>query len=271
MKRHVLTLAFLVLCLSTNANVFIPNEELFKVVGDFIAEGKSVSVIAPGNSMRPFIWDQERVLLEKAETYEVGDIVLAHHPEFSYVLHRINSISNNEVVLMGDGNLKGQERCPMDSIKAICRTKYDSIGNAISLDSDIQKARAELWRKLLPSRQRLLSIYQSSEDSAFWKEQFQTFLLDAGKLEIRPAYQLYNFGDKSLLIHSAESNIDLSHVITLNATAAYLFERMKDRRFTIQNCIEAFTEEYDIQESQATYDCINLLTNWFSLGIIKIP
>ena len=81
MKRHVLTLAFLVLCLSTNANVFIPNEELFKVVGDFIAEGKSVSVIAPGNSMRPFIWDQEKVLLEKAETYEVGDIVLAQFTE----------------------------------------------------------------------------------------------------------------------------------------------------------------------------------------------
>jgi hypothetical protein len=72
-------------------------------------EGKSVLFVPQGISMLPFIrGGRDKVLVRKAEAVGVGDIVLAPHGGH-LILHRVYAFKGTQLVLMGDGNLEGNE------------------------------------------------------------------------------------------------------------------------------------------------------------------
>lgn len=95
--------------------MFLPNALLLGEVEKTLADGRSVALNATGNSMLPFIiGGYDTVFIRpqfQAGQLRVGHIVLAHLPDNRYVLHRIVSISDTEVVLMGDGNIHVTECC----------------------------------------------------------------------------------------------------------------------------------------------------------------
>ena len=72
-------------------------------------EGKSVLFVPQGISMLPFIQGgRDKVLVRKAEVVGEGDIVLALHGGH-LILHRVYAIKGTQLILMGDGNLEGNE------------------------------------------------------------------------------------------------------------------------------------------------------------------
>lgn len=100
--------------------VILPNAVMLKEVRDFLEQGHSVTIMTKGCSMSPFIrGERDSVELVKRETVVPGDIVLAHLGGGHYVLHRVNSIDGDKVVLKGDGNLDATEQC---SLSDICGT-----------------------------------------------------------------------------------------------------------------------------------------------------
>ena len=104
--------------------MFLPNALLLGEVEKTLADGRSVELNATGNSMLPFIiGGYDTVFIRpqfQAGQLRVGHIVLAHLPDSRYVLHRIVSISDTEVVLMGDGNIHVTECCqPTDIIGVV--------------------------------------------------------------------------------------------------------------------------------------------------------
>ena len=101
-------------------------EEAIRLVSD----GVSVTLPVGGNSMLPFIiGGRESVILQKPANLKVGDIVLAWADNCKYAVHRIILFDGDDVILMGDGNLVGTERC-------------------------------KLWWHLRPVRRYLLAIYR---------------------------------------------------------------------------------------------------------------
>lgn len=138
----------------------IPNEELILELGRLVQEGNEVVFRPKGVSMLPFIrGGKDSVALVKAEGLKVGDIVLAKVSRGSYVLHRIDSIEGNDIVLMGDGNLAGKERCTMDDVLAVA-VRILKDGREISCRSARHMRRAMLWKRFLPVRRYLLAIYR---------------------------------------------------------------------------------------------------------------
>ena len=76
------------------------NAEFLPHVCEFVNEGHKVTILARGNSMRPFIEsDRDEVVLTRATQYNVGDIVLAEIQPGHYVLHRIDKIQNMALIL----------------------------------------------------------------------------------------------------------------------------------------------------------------------------
>lgn len=72
-------------------------------------EGKSVQFVPQGISMLPFIQGGlDKVLVRKAEAVGVGDIVLTPYGDH-LILHRVYAIKGTQLILMGDGNLEGNE------------------------------------------------------------------------------------------------------------------------------------------------------------------
>lgn len=141
--------------------ITIPNDILIEEVADRLNAGQEVILLTRGYSMTPFLRnDKDSVLLYRKEP-AVDDIALARihysnggNRETIYVLHRIIAIDGDVVTLMGDGNIRGQERCRKGDVLGCVKEIIRPDG------SHVVPGNGRLWRRLLPIRRYLLFIYR---------------------------------------------------------------------------------------------------------------
>ncbi|MBQ5937552.1 MAG: S24/S26 family peptidase [Bacteroidaceae bacterium] len=139
----------------------LPNDAWLGEVSQMLREGKPYAIYVKGYSMRPFIeHTRDRVFLEKRDTYNIGDAVLAQIAPGHYVLHRIIEKQGDNLTLQGDGNLKGVELCKEGDVSGVV-TQYIRPNRIIPADDPKLVRRIKLWRKLRPIRRYLLLIYNS--------------------------------------------------------------------------------------------------------------
>lgn len=140
--------------------VIVQNTLIFSEVANLVSEGGSVTLKTKGNSMLPFIrGGQNSVILVKSDEIKLYDIVLAEVSNNHYVLHRVIDINGNQLTLMGDGNLKGCEKCSTENVIA---TAVEVVGNGkrYYCRNEQHIREAKIWKKLLPLRRFLLAIYK---------------------------------------------------------------------------------------------------------------
>ena len=118
----------------------------------------------------------------------------------------------------------------------------------------------------------LLSKFSQGTENSFWEELFRTCIISEGKLKltIRPVYETKKIGNKIILISKESDNIDFSSLQSLNETASFLFSSMKRKQLNLSEIVEILMKEYDVDKQIATKDCVNMLTTWFALGVIRI-
>ena len=135
-----------------------------QIIGDavrLVGEGMAVTLLVKGRSMLPFILGgRESVVLTRPGTVREGDVVLARIDGRRYVLHRVMEVSDERIVLMGDGNIRGQEVCRPEDVLARADEVVGADGRHRRLDTPRMRRRARLWRRLLPVRRWLLAIYK---------------------------------------------------------------------------------------------------------------
>ena len=139
--------------------VIIPNQTLVEEISRLVNDGTQVTFVPKGSSMLPFIrGERDSVVLIKDDNIRPLDIVLAKVGG-SYVIHRVLTIDNDRLTLMGDGNLCGTEHCGRNDILAkVVRIIKD--GRQIDCTSRSHRRQALIWQKLLPVRRYLLGIYR---------------------------------------------------------------------------------------------------------------
>ena len=146
---------------SDQARKELPNDAWLGEVSQMLREGKSYAIYVKGYSMRPFIeHTRDRVFLEKRDSYNVGDAVLAQIAPGHYVLHRIIKKCGENLTLQGDGNIKGVELCKEQDVSGVV-TQYIRPNRTIPADDKKLVRRIRLWRRLRPIRKYLLFIYNA--------------------------------------------------------------------------------------------------------------
>lgn len=150
------------------------NAEFLPVLCEYIAQGHSTTLRARGNSMRPFVEnDRDEAILVSAKSYRVGDVVLAEISKGHYVLHRIDRITLNgkplntecsapeaEIVLRGDGNVRGTEHCRMADVRGLC-SHFVRNGKKWDLrTSRLWKIYSWYWTHTLFARRYQLALYR---------------------------------------------------------------------------------------------------------------
>ena len=140
----------------------LPNDAWLGEVSQMLREGKPYAIYVKGYSMRPFIeHTRDRVFLEKRDSYNVGDAVLAQIEPGHYVLHRIIEKQGDSLTLQGDGNRSCiVEHCKEQDVSGVV-TMYIRPNRTIPADDPKLVRRIRLWRKLRPIRRFLLFIYNA--------------------------------------------------------------------------------------------------------------
>lgn len=142
----------------------IPNDVLIPQIKRMIDEGKSVTFLVKGYSMRLFLENnRDKVILAPCEKNKVkpGDVILAEVEKDVYVLHRIIRRTDNSLILKGDGNIRGTESCRTSDIVGIAVGFYRKGRNRPDLVTGWKwKTYSFIWLSLSPVRRYILAIYR---------------------------------------------------------------------------------------------------------------
>ena len=135
--------------------IILPDEVMMESFDTLLAEGREVRFTPKGVSMRPFIeGGRDSVILRKSDVVQVGDIVLTKLKDGHFVLHRVIVKSDDNLTLMGDGNLQGTESAK------VCDILGTAVGIVKPNGKIVKPKKGRLWLKVLPFRKCLLWIYR---------------------------------------------------------------------------------------------------------------
>ena len=143
------------------ASISLPNNEVIAGVIKALETIPRVILPVRGNSMLPFIiGDRDSVELVRPQCLEVGDVVLAWINGNRYVIHRIISIDDDNIRLMGDGNQGGDERCKVSDVVARAEYVVSPNGKRVYLYTPWRIRASRVWWAIKPLRRWILAIYR---------------------------------------------------------------------------------------------------------------
>lgn len=65
------------------------------------------------------------------------------------------------------------------------------------------------------------------------------------------------------------SRVDFSKVVSMNATAAYLWNALQGKDFVAEDLVPLLTDRYDVSEERARADAQALVASWLDAGMIR--
>lgn len=75
-------------------------------------------------------------------------------------------------------------------------------------------------------------------------------------------FELRSICGESVLIAQGVENLDFGKIISLNETAAFLWERLEEAPFDAEKMAALLEAEYEVGHEEALTDCHNLLATW---------
>ncbi len=87
-------------------------------------------------------------------------------------------------------------------------------------------------------------------------------------MRLKESFNIRKIGDEYMMISQSDSGLDYTRVITLNESAAFLIEQIKEKEFTNEELIELLINKYGIDRYRAEEDVKVLIKKMEKEGII---
>lgn len=87
-------------------------------------------------------------------------------------------------------------------------------------------------------------------------------------MKLKSNLKLRKIGTQYIIVADAE-NIDVSKVIALNSTAAFLWRQAEDKDFTVRQLTAALCASYDVDPMKAFNDIERTIEIWKENGLIE--
>lgn len=87
-------------------------------------------------------------------------------------------------------------------------------------------------------------------------------------MKLKPNLMLRKIGAQYIVLADRD-NIDVTKVISLNATAAFLWQQAEGKEFTVPQLVEALCAAYDVDTVRATRDIEKTLAIWKENDLIE--
>ena len=92
--------------------------------------------------------------------------------------------------------------------------------------------------------------------------------MEQNKFEIRDGLQLRKIGNRYMVVDACEDNVNLSHVYSLNGTAAWMWERLAEGISSLDELTDRLCEDYQVERERAFHDVENQLAEWQRFGLV---
>ena len=87
-------------------------------------------------------------------------------------------------------------------------------------------------------------------------------------MKIIEGFVLRPLGEEFIVIGEGIAQINFNKMVSLNSTAAYLWENVEGKDFTVEDLTKLLTDQYEVSEDQASADAAALAAKWIEAGIV---
>ncbi len=87
-------------------------------------------------------------------------------------------------------------------------------------------------------------------------------------MKILDGMVLRPLGSEFIITGDGISRVNFSKVVSMNATAAYLWNELKDREFTVEDMASLLTDRYEVSAETALADARTLAASWLDAGLL---
>ena len=145
-----------------NKTIIISKARIVEEIRKSVSNGERISIYASGNSMNPLIVHQrDQIELGPYTDDDIrkGAVVLAKDQKGDYIIHRIVDRKDDQITLMGDGNLQLKETAYISDVIAIMYS-ITRKGKVWTSDSRKWRVYSWIWQTLTPVRRLPLGIWR---------------------------------------------------------------------------------------------------------------
>lgn len=131
-------------------------------ISRLVSEGKTVTILAKGYSMNPFIRHmQDQITLGPWKDSDIrkGQVALVKDKKGSFLLHRIIKRDGNLITLMGDGNIGITETADVNDVIGIMVNVIKK-GRTYSVKDLRWRLYSWFWNLLRPVRRYPLALWR---------------------------------------------------------------------------------------------------------------
>lgn len=88
-------------------------------------------------------------------------------------------------------------------------------------------------------------------------------------MRIKKGFVLRELAGEKIVSGEGLEQIDFNKIVSLNTSAAYIWEHISNREFDLETIVDYLLDRYDIDRSVALRDARLLLDNWISIGLVE--
>lgn len=88
-------------------------------------------------------------------------------------------------------------------------------------------------------------------------------------MNTKTGFRIREVCGEKIIVAEGKENIDFSNIISMNDSAAYLWNSVEGKEFTIDTIVKLLLEIYDVDEETAKADSLTVIRQWADAGIIE--
>ena len=88
-------------------------------------------------------------------------------------------------------------------------------------------------------------------------------------MKIKEGFTLRTICGESVVIGEGLSQVNFNKMLSLNESAAFLWEKVQGKNFTAEDLVTLLTDHYEVSAERARQDIDNLLKVWQEQGVIE--
>lgn len=88
-------------------------------------------------------------------------------------------------------------------------------------------------------------------------------------MKIKEGFELRNICGENIVIGHGVENINFTKVISMNESAADIWNVIVDKDFTLDDMVQVLLDNYEVDEETARRDSEKLLQDWCEAGFVE--